>query len=571
MSSPSSAATGRPTLSHSAMSIAMNPRRRRFIGIAAAASALALAPLSLRRASAAITPTTWQGVALGADAELRLYHPDPRAARQLIAQALGELHRLEGIFSLYRDDSALARLNRQGYLADPPADLLRLLGDSLRYSRLTGGVFDPTVQPLWQLYAGHFARAGAAAQGPSEAELAQALARVSYRAVTLDSRRIELQGPGMGITLNGIAQGYITDCITRLLRQGGLERALVDMGEIRGLDSRASPGDWQVGLADPRAPQRILAAVPVRNQALATSGGYGTALDLSLIHILRRILRHGRRRMAVHAEDEARLRERKSIVLPSGDVRLHPHWRDVESALIATRRIVRLAAEAHRRLHVLHVSSAEEIAFLAEHKRRVSVEVTPHHLTLHAPDCYERLGSLAQMNPPVREPRHQDALWQGIRDGVVDVIGSDHAPHTLEEKARRYPQSPSGMTGVQTLLPLMLDHVHAGRLSLPRLADLTSAGPARLFGLEGKGRIALGYDADFSIVDLQACRTIRNDWIASVSGWTPYDGLRVTGWPIHTVVRGHAVVRDEALADAAPPGQPLRFLEATPASPSLDS
>ncbi|WZB76712.1 FAD:protein FMN transferase [Achromobacter insuavis] len=233
----------------------------------------------MRRASAAIAPTTWQGVALGADAELRLYHPDPRAARRLIAQALAELHRLEGIFSLYRDDSALARLNRQGYLADPPADLLRLLGDGLRYSRLTDGVFDPTVQPLWQLYASHFARAGAATQGPSEAELAQALARVSYHGVTLDSRRIALQRPGMGITLNGIAQGYITDCITRLLRQGGLERALVDMGEIRGLDRRASPGDWRVGLADPRAPQRILASVPVRNQALATSGGYGTALD----------------------------------------------------------------------------------------------------------------------------------------------------------------------------------------------------------------------------------------------------------------------------------------------------
>lgn len=261
------------------MSIAMNPRRRRFIGIAAAASALALAPLSLRRASAAIAPTTWQGVALGADAELRLYHPDPRAARRLIDQALAELHRLEGIFSLYRDDSALARLNRQGYLADPPADLLRLLGDSLRYSRLTDGAFDPTVQPLWQLYASHFARPGASAQGPSEAELARALARVSYRDVTLDGRRIELRRPAMGITLNGIAQGYITDCITRLLKQGGLDRALVDMGEIRGLDSRASPGDWRVGLADPRAPRRILASVPVRNQALATSSGYGTAID----------------------------------------------------------------------------------------------------------------------------------------------------------------------------------------------------------------------------------------------------------------------------------------------------
>lgn len=286
---------------------------------------------------------------------------------------------------------------------------------------------------------------------------------------------------------------------------------------------------------------------------------------------LRRILRHGRRRMAVHAEDEARLRERRAIVEASGDVREHTHWRDVESALMATRRIVKLAAETGRRLHILHVSSAEEIAFLAGHRARVSVEVTPHHLTLCAPECYARLGSLAQMNPPVRERRHRDALWQGIRDGVVDIIGSDHAPHTREEKARPYPNSPSGMTGVQTLLPLMLDHVNAGRLSLQRLADLTSAGPARLFGIESKGRIALGFDADFSIVDLRAQRTIRNDWIASVSGWTPYDGLCVTGWPIHTVVRGHAVVRDEALADAPPKGEPLRFLDVPPPLPTSET
>lgn len=286
---------------------------------------------------------------------------------------------------------------------------------------------------------------------------------------------------------------------------------------------------------------------------------------------LRRILRHGRRRMAVHAEDEARLRERRAIVEASGDVREHAHWRDVESALMATRRIVKLAAETGRRLHILHVSSAEEIAFLAGHRARVSVEVTPHHLTLCAPECYARLGSLAQMNPPVRERRHRDALWQGIRDGVVDIIGSDHAPHTREEKARPYPDSPSGMTGVQTLLPLMLDHVNAGRLSLQRLADLTSAGPARLFGIESKGRIALGFDADFSIVDLRAQRTIRNDWIASVSGWTPYNGLCVTGWPIHTVVRGHAVVRDEALADAPPKGEPLRFLDVPPPLPTSET
>jgi len=276
--------------------------------------------------------------------------------------------------------------------------------------------------------------------------------------------------------------------------------------------------------------------------------------------VLRRILRHGRRRLAVHAEDEGRLRERKAIAEDGADVRRHPVWRDVESALTATQRIVRLAAESGRRLHILHVSSAEEIAYLAGHKRRVTVEVTPHHLTLQAPECYERLGSLAQMNPPVREQRHQDALWQAVRDGVIDVIGSDHAPHTLQEKAKPYPHSPSGMTGVQTLLPLMLDHVHSGRLSLQRLVDLASAGPARIFGIEGKGRIALGYDADLSIVDLRARRAIRNGWIASVSGWTPYDGLTVTGWPIHTVVRGHCVVRDETLA-GQPSGAAVRFLE----------
>lgn len=277
--------------------------------------------------------------------------------------------------------------------------------------------------------------------------------------------------------------------------------------------------------------------------------------------VLRRILSHGRRRLAVHAEDEARLRERKALVEAGGDVRQHPRWRDVDSALMATQRIVRLAAETGRRLHLLHVSTAEEMAFLAGHRHRVTVEVTPHHLTLVAPECYERLGSLAQMNPPVRERRHQEALWQAIRNGVVDVIGSDHAPHTLAEKAAPYPRSPSGMTGVQTLLPLLLDHLHAGRLSLQRLVDLTSAGPARIFGLEGKGRIATGFDADLTLVDLNATRQIRNEWIASRSGWTPYDGRRVTGWPIHTVVRGQVVVRDEALI-GQPQGEPLRFLEA---------
>ena len=279
--------------------------------------------------------------------------------------------------------------------------------------------------------------------------------------------------------------------------------------------------------------------------------------------VLRSILHHGNRRMAVHAEDEARLRERKSIVDDSGNICHHPDWRDVESALSATRRIVAMAGETGRRLHILHISTAEEMQYLAQHKQRVTVEVTPHHLTMAAPECYQRLGSLAQMNPPVREQRHQDALWHAIQSGVVDVIGSDHAPHTLEEKSKPYPQSPSGMTGVQTLLPVMLDHVHAGRLSLQRLVDLTSAGPARIFGIQGKGRVAVGYDADLTLVDLAARRTISNKWIASRSGWTPYDGKPVTGWPIHTVVRGQVVVRDEALA-GIPTGHPIHFLETPP-------
>lgn len=274
--------------------------------------------------------------------------------------------------------------------------------------------------------------------------------------------------------------------------------------------------------------------------------------------VLRRILAHGRRRVAVHAEDEARLRSRRRIAEASGDVRDHPRWRDVESALNATRRIVAMAADTGRALHILHVSTAEELAFLASHRNRATVEVLPHHLTLCAPECYERLGTLAQMNPPVRDARHREALWHALREGRVDVLGSDHAPHTREEKARPYPQSPSGMTGVQTLLPVMLDHVSHGRLSLQRLVELTSAGPARVFGIDGKGRIAAGYDADLTLVDLKAQKEIANRWIASICGWTPYDGLRVTGWPVATIIRGRVVMRDGALLER-PAGQVIRF------------
>ncbi len=167
----------------------------------------------------------------------------------------------------------------------------------------------------------------------------------------------------------------------------------------------------------------------------------------------------------------------------------------------------------------MHVSTGDEVPVLAANKDLVTMECLTHHLTFAAPECYERLGTFAQMNPPVRDARHREALWQAVRDGVVDCIGSDHAPHTKEEKAKPYPQSPSGMPGVQTLLPIMLDHMNAGRLTLQRVVDLTSAGPARIYNIAAKGRIALGYDADLAIVDLKEKREITNDWIRTKCGW----------------------------------------------------
>jgi dihydroorotase len=270
-------------------------------------------------------------------------------------------------------------------------------------------------------------------------------------------------------------------------------------------------------------------------------------------------LKSGRRRMAVHSEDEARLRERKSLA-KSGDPRTHPFWRDVETARVSTERVLRLAKQAGRRLHVLHVTTAEELPLLAEARDFATVETTPQHLTLAAPDCYERLGTYAQMNPPIRESRHRDALWRAVNEGLIDVIGSDHAPHTREEKEKTYPDTPSGMPGVQTLVTILLDHVNAGRLSLERFVDLTSAGAARIFGIAAKGRIARGYDADFTIVDMSAKRTIENSWIASKCGWTPFDGMTTTGWPIATIIRGQTIVRDGVIL-AEGRGEPVRFVE----------
>lgn len=274
---------------------------------------------------------------------------------------------------------------------------------------------------------------------------------------------------------------------------------------------------------------------------------------------LRRIIGAIRRRAAFHAEDEYRLNERKALRI-EGDPRSHPVWRDEVAALTATQRLVSIARELGKRIHVLHISTKEEMEFLKDHRDIASVEVTPHHLTLAAPECYERLGTRAQMNPPVRDASHRGCIWKGVEQGIVDVLGSDHAPHTLEEKAKTYPASPSGMTGVQTLVPIMLDHVNAGRLSLARFVDLTSAGPQRLFNIAGKGRIMTGYDADLTIVDLKREETITSAWIASRSNWTPYDGVKVKGWPVGTFVRGRRVMWQGELT-APSKGEPIRFME----------
>ncbi|MBX3477744.1 MAG: dihydroorotase [Brevundimonas sp.] len=274
---------------------------------------------------------------------------------------------------------------------------------------------------------------------------------------------------------------------------------------------------------------------------------------------VREVLRHTNRRATFHSEDEYRLVDRRPLARP-GDWTSHPEVRDAESAIMSTRRLVGLAREVGRRIHVLHVTTAQEIEFLAQNKDVATVELTPQHLTLTAPEAYERLKGLAQMNPPIRSAEHVAGLWRGIDQGVADVLGSDHAPHTLEEKARPYPASPSGMPGVQTLVPIMLTHVAAGRLSLERFIDLTSAGAQRVFGTANKGRMAEGYDADLTLVDLKAKRVIRNADGASRCGWTPFDGFEATGWPMATIVRGRVVMRDGELIGTAH-GRPVRFME----------
>lgn len=271
------------------------------------------------------------------------------------------------------------------------------------------------------------------------------------------------------------------------------------------------------------------------------------------------VLRNVNRRATFHSEDEFRLEDRRKFAR-EGDWTSHTDVRDAEAARLSTERLIRLARKCGKRIHVLHVSTLDEVPLLAAAKDIATAEITPQHLTLEGPEAYERLKGRAQMNPPVRGADHRAALWEAVRQGVADVIGSDHAPHTLEEKSRPYPASPSGMPGVQTLLPIMLHHVNAGRVSLERVVDMTSGGAQRVFGTAGKGRMAKGYDGDLTIVDMSESREITDAQMANVSGWTPFDGMTVTGWPKATIIRGHIVMRDGEVT-APGLGEPVRFME----------
>ena len=272
---------------------------------------------------------------------------------------------------------------------------------------------------------------------------------------------------------------------------------------------------------------------------------------------IEKVISNSDRIVSIHSEDEEILNLRKKFI-KEGDVHSHPEWRNAECAMSSTRRVVKIAERYNKQIHVLHVTTKEEVDFLAMHKKNVTFEITPQHLTLYAPDCYDKLGSFAQMNPPIRKKEHYDRLWVAVKNSVVDVLGSDHAPHSKEDKNKKYPASPSGMPGVQTILPIMLDHINNEKLSLDQLVKLMCENPCKIFGIKRKGYLKEGYDADLTIIDMNKSVTIKNEMTASKCGWTPFDNYKVKGFPVATIVNGSIVMKDgKVVAESL--GKPLEF------------
>ena len=272
---------------------------------------------------------------------------------------------------------------------------------------------------------------------------------------------------------------------------------------------------------------------------------------------IEKVISNSDRIVSIHSEDEEILKQRKKFVV-KGDVHSHPVWRNSECAMSSTRRMVKIAERYDKQIHILHVSTKEEVDFLAMHKKNVTFETTPQHLTLYAPDCYDKLGTYAQMNPPLRSKEHYEKLWVAIKNDLVDVLGSDHAPHLKENKNKEYPNSPSGMPGVQTIFPIMLDHVNNGKLPLEKLIKLLCENPCKIFGIKNKGFIKEGYDADLTVVDMKKEQIIKDEMIASKCGWTPFNNYKVKGFPVGTIVNGVLVMSEGKIVSQAR-GQPLDF------------
>jgi len=272
---------------------------------------------------------------------------------------------------------------------------------------------------------------------------------------------------------------------------------------------------------------------------------------------IEKVFQNSSKIVSVHSEDEEILNMRKKLI-KKGDVKTHPIWRNEVSAIASTRKIVKIAERFKKRAHILHVTTRDEVDFLSQHKGNISFEITPQHLTLSSPECYEKLGTYAQMNPPIREKIHQDRLWYAVKNDFVDIIGSDHAPHLKANKEKTYPDTPSGMPGVQTLLPVMLNHVNEGKLKLEQLVKLLCENPANIFGIKNKGFIKEGFDADFTIIDLEEIIEIKNEKIESKCGWSPFDGDKFKGNSVATIINGEIKMKNGKII-GDPTGKPMKF------------
>ena len=272
---------------------------------------------------------------------------------------------------------------------------------------------------------------------------------------------------------------------------------------------------------------------------------------------IEKVFKYASKVVAVHSEDEEILKLRKKLI-QKGDVKTHPVWRNEEVAISSTRKIVKIAKRLNKKAHILHVTTKDEVDFLSQNKGNITFEITPQHLTMYAPDCYDKLGSYAQMNPPIRDKSHYDRLWYAIRNDYNDTIGSDHAPHLKVNKEKQYPDSPSGMPGVQTILPVMLNHMNEGKIKLNQIVKFLCENPVKIFGIKNKGYIKKDFDADFTIVDLNKVIEIKNENIESKCGWSPFDGYKFKGTPIYTIIAGEIKMQDGKII-GEPTGKPLSF------------